>query len=282
MMRSLAAGIVALLLAVHAGAHAAAQPLALPAAPTAAIEQRIGARLPLDMKLVDDLGGAVRLGDYFDGERPVLLVLGYYQCPQLCGLLMHGLLEGLQESALPRRQWRIVGVSIDPQDTPASARARRELDFAYADFLLGSRKADAPLDLHLLVAAPRDIQRLARRVGFDYSTTATSDHAALDAGARFAHPAAVMVVTPRGEVSRYLMGIDFAPADLRSALAQARAGAVGALTHRIALLCAHFDPAVGRHSGAVMNGIRLLGLAGVAWFVVWAWRRRGPGTGASS
>jgi protein SCO1 len=256
MIRSFAAAAFALLLA----ASAAAQPLALPAAPAAAIEQRIGAQLPLDMKLVDDLGGVVRLGDYFDGERPVLLVLGYYQCPQLCGLLMHGLLEGLQESKVSRRQWRIVGVSIDPQDTPATARARRELDRAYADFLLGSRQADAPLDLHLLVAAPGD--------------------AALQAGARFAHPAAVMVVTPRGEVSRYFMGINFAPAELRSGLARARGGAVGVMSERIALLCAHFDPTVGRHSGAVMNGIRLLALIGVTGFAAWAWLRRGPGTGA--
>jgi protein SCO1 len=277
MIRSVAAAF-ALLLA----SSAAAQPLALPPAPTAAIEQRIGAQLPLDMKLVDDLGGAVQLGDFFDGQRPVLLVLGYYQCPQLCGLLMHGLLEGLQESNVSRRRWRIVGVSIDPQDTPATARARRELDRAYADFLLGSRQADAPLDLHLLVAAPGDIQRLAQRVGFDYSAAAANDRAALQAGARFAHPAAVMVVTPRGEVSSYFMGIDFSPNELRSALAQARGGALGVLTDRIALLCAHFDPTVGRHSGAVMNGIRLLGLAGVGWFVVWTWRRRGPGRGAPS
>jgi protein SCO1 len=276
MIRPFAAAAFALLLA----ASAAAQPLALPAAPAAAIEQRIGAQLPLDMKLVDDLGGVVRLGDYFDGERPVLLVLGYYQCPQLCGLLMHGLLEGLQESKVSRRQWRIVGVSIDPQDTPATARARRELDRAYADFLLGSRQADAPLDLHLLVAAPGDLRRLARRVGFGYSATASNDRAALQAGARFAHPAAVMVVTPRGEVSRYFMGINFAPAELRSGLARARGGAVGVMSERIALLCAHFDPTVGRHSGAVMNGIRLLALIGVTGFAAWAWLRRGPGTGA--
>jgi protein SCO1 len=279
MMRSLAAALFALLLLA---ASAAAQPLALPAAPAAAIEQRVGAQLPLDMKLMDDLGGPVRLGDYFDGERPVLLVLGYYQCPQLCGLLMHGLLEALQQSALPRRQWRIVGVSIDPQDTPATARARLELDRAYADFLLGARPADAPLDLHLLVAAPGDVQRLARRVGFDYSATAASDQAALQAGARFAHPAAVLVITPRGAVSRYLMGIDFAPPELRSALAQARGGTVGVITDRIALLCAHFNPTVGRHSKAVMNGIRLLGLIGAGWFAGWAWRRRGPRTGAAS
>jgi protein SCO1/2 len=277
MMRSLAIAACALLLA----AAAAAQPLALPAAPSAAIEQRIGAQLPLDMKLVDDTGRAVRLGDYFTGERPVLLVLGYYQCPQLCGLLMHGLLEGLQDSGLPRRQWRIVGVSIDPQDTPATARARRELDRAYADFLLGSRQADAPLDLHLLVASAADSQRLARRVGFDYTGTAAGDHAALKAGARFAHPAAVMVVTPRGEVSRYFMGITFEPAELRSALAGARGGALGVVTDRIALLCAHFDPAVGRHSAAVMNGLRLLGLVGVVAFAAWGWRRRNPQGGAA-
>jgi protein SCO1 len=254
---------------------AQAQPLALPPPPAAGIDQRPGATLPLRMALLDDSGQRVYLGDYFSAGRPVLLVLGYYRCPQLCGLLMHGLLESLHESGLSRRDWRIVGVSIDPQDTPATARARRERDLAYADFLLGAQAADAPPDLHLLTASARDSQALARQVG--YLSQALDDDAARVAGPRFAHPAAVIVATPDGKVSQYLMGIQFDAAELKVALADAAGDRIGAITSRVALLCAHFDPKVGRHSSAVMTTLRVGGIALAASLAGWCWRRRNAG-----
>lgn len=270
---------LALLLALWAQL-AGAQPLAIPPPPSAAIAQQLGAQLPLQMRLVDDLGRPVRLGDYFQDGRPVLLVLGYYRCPQLCGLLMHGLLEGLQDSAVPRDQWRIVGVSIDPEDNVVTARARRNLDLAYADFLLGAQAPDAPLDLHLLTAPAATSRRLARQAGFSFTPVAApaGRHGGEPfAAARFAHPAAVLVVTPQGRISRYLMGIQFDGADLKVALADAAGDRIGSITSRIALLCAHFDPKVGRHSELVMNGLRVLGLALTALLAGWCWRRRGAG-----
>jgi protein SCO1 len=255
--------------------RARAQALALPPAPVARIEQRPGAALPLHMELLDEAGRRVRLGNYFGAGRPVLLVLGYYRCPQLCGLLMQGLLEALQGSGVPRRDWRIVGVSIDPQDTPATAHARRERDVAYADFLLGTQGAGAPLDLHLLTASARDAQALATQAG--YVSHAIEDDGAREAGARFAHPAAVIIATPGGTVSRYLMGIRFDAAELKVALADAAGDRIGGVTSRVALLCAHFDPQVGRHSAAVMTGARIGGITLAAALAGWCWRRRGTG-----
>jgi len=80
----------------------------------------------------DDRNAPAHLSDYFAPRTPVLLVLGYYRCPQLCGLVMHSLLDGLQASGVPSTQWRIVGLGIDPQETPADAHGRREQDLAYA------------------------------------------------------------------------------------------------------------------------------------------------------
>jgi protein SCO1/2 len=271
------------LLASAPARDAAAQALATPQPPSASLEQKTGALLPLQMPLTDDFGRPVRLGDYFRDGRPVLLVLGYYRCPQLCGLLMHGLLEGLQQSGVPRRDWRIVRVSIDPEDNVASARARRELDLAYADFLLGAQTPDAPLDLHLLTAPGADSRRLAQRAGFSFSSLAAQAKTGSDppAAARFAHPATVMVVTPQGRVSRYLMGVQFDPADLKVALADAAGDRIGSITSRIALLCAHFDPQVGRYSALVMDAFRVSGLALAAGLALWCWRRRNPRAGGA-
>jgi protein SCO1/2 len=229
----------------------------------------LGTRVPLEDTFSDSEGRQVRLADYFGSSRPVVLVLGYYRCPQLCGLLMHGLLEALHDDGIARRGVRIVGVSIDPEDTPASARVRRDADLAYADMLEGARGAEAPLDLHLLSG---DARQLARRVGFGYRRDEVSTEA------RYAHDTGVVVLTPRGRVSSQLTGLRFDPGELRQALDDARHEHVGSMSDRLALLCAHFDPRFGLHSAAVMDAVRALALLVPLGLALWLWRR-GPRAG---
>ncbi|MFL6663957.1 MAG: SCO family protein, partial [Rhizobacter sp.] len=236
---------------------AAAVPLGAPA--DVSLTQRLGAELPVAADFVEADGRPVRLGELFGQGRPVLLVLGYYRCPQLCGVLMHGVLEAVQALGPRVGAPRIVAVSIDPEDTPATARARLDVDLAYAAFLRsGGHTSDPPPDLHLLTGTAASIARVAEAVGYAYerSPGAGSD----TAPARYAHPAALVVATPQGRISRYLMGVRFEPTELRAALADAGQGRTAALTDRIALLCAHLDLRLGRHSLAVMNAARGIGL----------------------
>ncbi|HVZ46319.1 MAG TPA: SCO family protein [Ramlibacter sp.] len=247
--------------------HLSAQPLATPAPPDAALEQAVGAQLPLDLPLGESDGHAVRLGDYFTADRTVLVVPGYYTCPQLCGLLMHGLLEAARAAGLGADEVRIVGISIDPQDTPETARHRLDADLGYARFLRGERRETLP-DLHLLVGDAGAISRFAQAVGLRFSALNG------DAASRFAHPASVIVATPQGRISRYLPGIRFDAAELRDAVKAARDARIGAPSSGLALLCAHFDPQWGRHTSLVMNGLRAVGLLLAATLAAWCWRRR--------
>ncbi|TFY97203.1 SCO family protein [Ramlibacter humi] len=263
-----------LLLLLLACGAAAAQPLALPAPPEAGLEQHIGARVPLDLAVTDEAGRARTLADVIDGTRPVLLVPGYYRCPQLCGLVMRSLLEALNGSGTDRARWRIVGVSVDPQETAADARMRHALDAEYADSLAPWA---GPLDLQLLTLTAPQLQRIATAIGvrFERLPPGGGDQAS------FAHPATVVVLTPRGEISRYFNGMGMAPGELRVALADAAGDRLGSATGRLALLCVHFDPHVGRLNQPVMNAARAGSVLLVIALAGWCWRRRGgrPGDG---
>jgi protein SCO1/2 len=245
-----------------------------PTTPVATLAQRLGTALPAALPFVDSDGHAVRLGSSFGGP-PVVLVLGYYRCPQLCGLVAQGLLEALRATGLPPDASRLVFVSIDPDETPADAAARLKVDLDYARFLDAGAGA-APPFLRLLTGSHESIATLARAVGAGWRRVAADPAAP---AARFAHPAAAIVLTPDGRVSRYLMGVRFDPRELRAALVEAGGGRIGSLTERVALLCAHADPNLGRHGAAALAGARvaaLTTLAGVA-FIVWrrARQRRG-------
>lgn len=263
-----------LLLLWLACSAAIAGPLALPAAPAAGLEQHIGARVPLGIAVTDEAGQALRLSDLVDGTRPVLLVPGYYRCAQLCGLVMRGLLDALQASGVGRTAWRIVGIGIDPQETPADARARRALDVAYADSLRKEPRT-SPLDLHLLTLAPPPLQQVATAIGVRFERLPVM---AADAST-IAHPATVVLLTPRGEIARYFNGLGIDPAELRVALADAAGDRLGSATSRLALLCAHFDPQVGRLDAPVMTAIRAGSMVLVAGLAGWCWRRRGTRAG---
>jgi protein SCO1/2 len=274
LVRVLAFCVVALAAVVALPARAAA----LVAPPQTEITQRLDAALPLALPFTDASGRTVRLGSYFGDGRPVILVLGYHRCPNLCGLAMHGILEALAATGLARRDWRIVDVSIDPEETAADARERERVYLDYASFLgAGAANADPP-DLHLLVGPEASIAALCERVGFAYQRDqAVRDAAASDppaAASRYVHAAGFVVVTPEGRTSRYLLGVRFDPRTLRSALVDARSGTIGSVTDRLLLLCAHFAPTSGRYSGGVLQGVRAFAALLVLVLFGWAWRHR--------
>lgn len=250
----LLAGTLSCLLAA---CRAQAGPLALPAAPKVAFAPIVGARLPLEARFTDERGRKLRLGELFGGS-PVVLVPGYYTCPNLCSTLFEGVLQALALSGLAGSAYRLVGVSVDPADTPARAAAKKQ---AYGAIL------PAGAGLVLLSGTPTSIAALSAALGYSTQRDAASGE--------LAHAAGFVVATPEGRVAHIFPGMRFDPAALRAALAPAPAGrpaaAPDSLGERLLLLCAHFNPASGRHSGAAWHAVRAgavllpLALLGCLW-----------------
>ena len=130
---ALVLALVPALVLAQTGAFAQAPapegPLApAPRPPAAGFTQRLDAVLPLSSTFTDSGGHAVTLADEITPwpARPTLLMLGYHRCPQLCGVATQGILEALRQSGLPASAARILFVSVDPDETPATrGRAAR-------------------------------------------------------------------------------------------------------------------------------------------------------------
>ena len=228
----------------------------------AGLDQRIDTRVPAGLAFVNENGRDVRIGDYF-GERPVVLVLAYYECPVLCTQV----LNGVSSSILPLtfdagREFDVVVVSIDPGETPSMASAKRH------DFLRRYHRDGAEGGVHFLTGRERAIAALADAVGFRYAYDPRID--------QWAHPAAITVLTPEGRVSRYLFGIEFAPRDLQFALMEAAEERIGTVVDRALLFCYNYDPQTGRYGFAIMTAVRVGGLltvAGLGVFILVTLRR---------
>jgi protein SCO1/2 len=227
--------------------------------------QHPGAPLPLDVQVRNEAGQTISLRSLFHGV-PVILDLGYFTCPSLCGIVRSSLFDSLGTSGLrPGRDFELVSLSIDAQETPDDAKGAKSRDLA-------AWKETS--DFHYLTASQATIDAVTSAVGF---------HADFDQRYRqFIHPTGVVVLTGKGTVSSYLLGIGYPAGDLRAALIRARSGGIARAALPILLLCFHYDAATGRYTLVIMKLLRLMGvltiLTLIGLFVVLNRYRRGsPG-----
>lgn len=214
-----------------------------------AFEQKLNEQVPPDIVLQDETGQPVQLRDYF-GERPLILVFAYYECQNLCGVVLENLVESLRALEFDAgNQFRVITVSIDPGETPTLAAAKK------ATYIQRYGRPGAAAGWHFLTGDHASVDRLAQVVGFQYAYDAETD--------QYAHPAGLIILTPQGKISRYVYGLDYSPTDLRLGLVEASANKIGSLVDQVLLRCYRYDPVTGKYTLVVMNVLRLAGLATV-------------------
>jgi len=217
------------------------------------IDQQIGQQLPLDLTFKDERGNDVRLGQYFNG-KPVVMALAYYECPMLCTQVLNGMTAALKTLSFDAgKDFEVVVVSIDPRDGYQMAAAKK------ATYLEHYGRPASAAGFHFLTGKDPSIKPLADALGFHYAYDANLK--------QYAHGAAIYVATPKGVVSRYLLGIDFAPRDLRLSLVEASNNRLGTVGDKVLLLCYHYDPENGKYGAVVLNSIRVGFIATVGAFL---------------
>jgi protein SCO1/2 len=226
------------------------------------VDEKLGGAIPRDALFRNQKGDEVRLGDYLAGG-PVLLTLNYYTCPMLCPLTLRSLLDTMDrmKGIALDRDFRVVTVSINPEDGPAVARARAGEIHAQM-----KGKSDPASRWPFLLGDEKAIGALTGAVGFRYRKV----------GNEYAHPDVVVVLTPRGEISRYLYGIEQDPADLKLALIEAAGGNIGESTalNRVLLFCFQYDPVGKKYALYARNimragGVLTIALLGGLLLVLW-------------
>jgi protein SCO1/2 len=233
------------------------------------IEQRLDNQIPLDLTFRDESGREVKLGEYFRGDKPVLLTLVYYECPMLCNQVLNGVVGTLEAVTFtPGREFEVVTVSFDPREGPELAAKKKET------YLKRYRREGAGAGWHFLTGDKDSIDRLADSVGFKYVWDEQSK--------QFAHASAIMVATPQGRLSHYFYGIEYSPKDLRLALVEASEGKIGSPVDTLILYCYHYDPATGRFAPVmavlrVAGVLTVLGLAALIYYLARRTRRKEEG-----
>jgi protein SCO1/2 len=207
--------------------------------------ERPGTTLPMQASLRDADGRTAALADLSAG-RPLILVFGYFRCPNLCGVVRASLLHALITSGLAAgRDYALLAVSIDPAESTDDALDARRRDLEA--FPVPGQMSF----VHYVTGSPDAIRPLAAAAGF-------RDQRSPAASREWIHPAGVVFAAPDGTLSSYLLGVGYRAEAVRLAVERARAHTVAAAAAApLLLLCFHFDPSTGRYSLEVLKLLRL-------------------------
>lgn len=244
-------------------AHAVEDPGAM-AEKDVGIFTQLGAKVDLTRRFTDVHGVTKSLQEFALPGKPIVIAPVYYKCPRLCGLLLSGVYELLNELPLElSRDYSLLVVGFDPTETPQDAKVVMD---KFNSRLLGS--ADRGREsIQYLVGAPESVSALMNELGFKYARD----------GADFAHSAALMILTSGGNISQYFTGIVFPPWDVRLSLVDASKGAIGTAIDHFLLYCFRFDSVKGRYTWAVVGLLRVGGaltLIGLGFVYYFFGRRR--------
>ncbi len=206
-------------------------------------DQLLNNQVPLDLEFRDEAGKTVRLRDYVK-DKPVILSLVYFDCPQLCTMVLTDLLGALKTMpVVPGKEFVSLTVSFDPREKSELAAAKK------SEYVLRLGKPEAASGWHFLTGDEAQIGELAKSVGFRYIWDPVSK--------QYGHASGLVILTPDGKVSRYLLGLSYAPRDIKFGLMDASQGKIGSLVEQIILYCYQYDPERGAYGLVITRLLRI-------------------------
>lgn len=194
------------------------------------IVEHLSDTIPLDLTFSNEKDSLVSLRSLIN--KPTVLSFVYFDCPGLCSPLLDGLSDVIEKADLELgKDYQVITVSFNYRDTPEKARKKKET------FLRRHSKSRSSHWMYL-TGDSLSIYKLSNAVGFKFKK----------AGFDFIHPAAIMVLSPKGKITRYLYGISFLPFDLKMAVVESEKGLSRPTINRVLEFCFAYDPAGRRYA----------------------------------
>jgi len=190
------------------------------------VEEKLNQQVAGNVTLVNQQGKKVKLKSLID--KPTILNLVYYECPGICSPLMNGIADFVEQLQMDiGKDYQVLTVSFD--HTEGTELASRK----HTNYM---KMIDREIDetgWTFYTADSTDIKNLTNSVGFKYMKT--SDEL-------YAHSSTLVVMSPKGKITRYLNGTYFLPFEVKMSLVEASKGKTGSTINRVLQYCYNYDP----------------------------------------
>ena len=218
------------------------------------IEEKLGTMVPLDLTFIDENEKPVTLKKLMDG-KPTLITLNYFKCAGICSPQLNKLSDALAQVKLAENtDYKVITVSFSETEKPSLARTKKKN-------VLHAMKRDYVQDAwHFVIGENNSSGKLAQAVGFKYKAVKMENG---DIG--YIHPAMTVVLSPKGMITGYLMGVNQLHTDITMAINESKIGRTRKpILRNDAPFCFTETPAFDR---AVNKMTRILGVLSILLFL---------------
>jgi protein SCO1/2 len=199
------------------------------------IIEHLDTTIPLTLSFIKNNGDTVTLESLVN--KPTVFSFVYFDCPGICSPLLNGVSDAIEQTDLELgKDYQVITISFNYHDTPEKAQVKKE------NFLKKHSKSHAGNWIYL-TGDSVNIYKATDAFGFKFRRT----------GLDFIHPACIMVVSPKGKITRYLYGVSFLPFDFKMAIIEAQKGLSRPTINRVLEYCFTYDPTGRRYAIDVLK-----------------------------
>ena len=205
----------------------------------------LNTELPKDAVFQDSTGKTIKLGDIFNGEKPALMCVMYFDCQSTCGPLMNGVYEKIKELNIkPGKDFNLVFISMEPEEGPELAGPKKAAYLKQYNYESGEGQ-------YFLTTDKKNITAVTKALDFKFRM--------IEGISDYSHPTVTYFITPNAKISRFLTGFGYNQQDIKFSLLTAGEGKIGTLLDNILVRCYKFDP---QNKKYVRNSMMLMSIAG--------------------
>lgn len=205
------------------------------------IYEHLGDTLPEAVFTNIETKEKVKLSELID--KPTVLSFVYYECPSLCTPLLSGIADVIDKSEMQLgKDYQVITISFNPNDNAYTGKKKKK------NYVASMKNPTSEKDWIWLIGDEKNIKSVTDAVGFKYIKNKPND---------YSHAAAIVAVSPKGKITRYLYGTYFLPFDLKMAMAEAQAGKESPTINKVLKFCFSYDPEGKKY---VFNVTRISGI----------------------
>jgi len=189
------------------------------------IYEHLDEYIPDDLVFTDENYNIINLKKTIDKSTVIALV--YYECPGICSPLLEGVADVITRAKIDLgTEYQVFTISFDPTEKPKLAKDKKS---NYAKLV---KNKDVTNGWTWFTGDSTNVTNLLNSLGYKVKKE----------GQEFIHPAALIVLSPDGKITRYLHGTYFLPFDLKMAVIEASQGRSGPTINKVLQYCFSYDP----------------------------------------
>lgn len=208
------------------------------------IDEHLGDTIPLNVTFTNEQNQSVTVGSLIN--KPTILSFVYFDCPGICTTLQEGISDLIERSDLVLgKDYDIITISFNYRDNTEKALQKK------ANFITKLSKEQAA-HWNYLTGDSASINKMLTSAGYKLKI----------AGLDFIHPSAIIMLSPKGKITRYLYGLTFLPFDLKMSVIEAQKGISQPTINKVLQFCYSYEPEGRRYT------LEITKLAGVFTLIV--------------